>query len=422
MALRMRGMDTKHCARTSSTTMYYSHTWFAHSRYIKPTKFFTDNKIETILSSKLHNGLNNLKQTRTSANMSGVVFVTATDFVTIYPSALISSAPFSTPETTATSSIPAPSYTYSTVMASSTPSPSALPTGISSPQEQSASKPWSDHLASLMLAAVVFMTLLLLSLIGYAIYQRYRGRCHNCTANEKALAKWKSGELKVITKEMVKERESLAFKEANSLRGPRYEDLEKGVTAMSQERRTARQEALSQLTRPESAVVKPGMWERAKGIIQPKSQTQPTPPALPTPSNDRFFTVDPVPVTRPPSPSVTQLPYPESPVFGYHHSPTPRPISLAQGYDTHPFLDHAYSPPSPSMYSRPTNSQIGVNCESEAGFPNGSPDTYSEYIRGDRRDERSVPGKLNVRDKRRSRPYGGLPVPEGFEDFSLGRQ
>jgi hypothetical protein len=400
--------------------MYYSHTWFDHSRYIKPTKFFADNKIKTILNSKLYNSLNDLKQTNTSVNMSGVVFVTATDFVTIYPSAVIPSTPFSTPETTATSSIPAPSYTSSTTMASSTPSPSALPTGISSPQEQSASKPWSDHLASLMLAAVIFMALLLLSLIGYAIYQRYRGRCHNCTDNEKALAKWKSGELKVITKEMVKERESLASKEANSFRGPRYEDLEKGVTPMSQERRTARQEALAQLTRPESAVVKPGMWERAKGIIQPKSQTQPT-PALPTPSNDRFFTVDPVPVTRPPSPSVTQLPYPESPVLGYHRAPTPRPIFLTQGYDAHPFLDHAYSPPSPSMYSRPTNSQIRVDRESEERIP-VSPDTYSEYIRGDWRDEAGVPNKLNVRDKRRSRPYGGLPVPEGFEDVRLGRQ
>jgi hypothetical protein len=272
-----------------------------------------------------------------------------------------------------------------------------------------------------MLAAVIFMALLLLSLIGYAIYQRYRGRCHNCTDNEKALAKWESGELKVITKEMVKERESLASKEVNSLRGPRYEDLEKGVTPMSQERLTARQEALAQLTRPESAVVKPGMWERAKGIIQPKSQTQPTPPAIPTPSNDRFFTVDPVPITRPPSPSVTQLPYPDSPVLGYNRAPIPLPISLTQGYDTHPFLDHAYSPPSPSMYSRPTNSQIRVDRESEERVP-VSPDTYSEYIRGDRKDEASVPNKLNVRDKRRSRPYGGLPVPEGFEDVRLGRQ
>jgi hypothetical protein len=258
------------------------------------------------------------------------------------------------------------------------------------------------------------MALLLLSLIGYAIYQRYRGRCHNCNDNEKAIVKWKSGDLRVITKDMVKERESLRLQRL--IGGPAYGDLEKGVMA--------RDDALAALTRPESVVVKPNLWERA--MEYRKSKNEESPPVLPTSSSDRFFVVDPVPVTRPisvvettwpPSPvhtftSPVQPPYSTSPVHTRNSSPIHN-----QTYAAQPILDHAYSPPSPSMYSRATIGNTQVTRVSAQDMP--APYTQPEYMRDDENTQPVVPTALNVWDKRRSRAYGGLPLPEGFEDVSL---
>jgi hypothetical protein len=354
-----------------------------------------------------------------------MVIVTATDYVTVYPTTGFADHS-STPESTAiVSSIPTPislSSASHSLMTSATAPLTPLPTSISSPQEQITSKPWSANLASAALAAIIIMALLLFSLIGHAIYQRYRGRCHNCTDNEKALAKWKSGDLKVITKAMVKERGSL-----NSIGGPVYEDLEKG--AMACERPTARADALAALTRPESLVVKPKLWERAMGYMKGKNASEESAPVLPTSSSDRFFTVDPLPVTRPGSTvdttwptspvhtftSPERPPYPTSPV----HIRDPSPVR-AQPYTKHPVLDRAYSPPSPSMYSRATNGIRIVNRLSAQGVP--APHTYSEYMRNDGNTQPDVSTALNVRDKRRSRTYGGLPLPEGFVDVSLGEQ
>jgi hypothetical protein len=247
-----------------------------------------------------------------------------------------------------------------------------------------------------MLAAIIFMALLLLSIISYAIYQRFRGRCHNCTANEAQLSKWQNGDLKVITKEMVKARESL-----NSTIS--Y-DMEKGE--YQRERDTARKEALHALTRPESIVVKPSMWERAMGLMKSRSNRKPPNSLLPAiphaSSDDRFFTVE--------------------PATHVLHTPTP-PYAFNRD------LDHAYSPPSPSLYSRTTNRNIMRGGETQeehyvhgpVGHDTESPQTYSEYLRDDWKQDKSVvAGALNIREeKKRSRTYGGLPAPYGWEDIDV---
>jgi hypothetical protein len=347
-----------------------------------------------------------------------MIFVTATDYVTVYPSAAGLSTHSPTPESTANASaIPRPAPLLSaphSPIPSITALPTPLPSSISSPQEQGASQSWSADLASLTLAAVIIMALVLLGLIGYNIYQRYRGRCQNCTDNEKAIVKWKSGDLKVITKEMVKERKSL--RSQRPIGGPAYEDLEKGV--MAHERQTAREDALATLTRPESLVVKPNLWDRAMGYT--KSKNEESAPALPTSSSDRFFTIDPVPVTRPVS--EVQTTWPTSPVHTFTslvQSPYPTSPVRNLTYTAHPILDRAHSPPSPSMYSRATNGNTQVT---RASAQDGAaPYTYSEHMRDNEKTQPVVPTALNVRDKR-SWAYGGLPLSGGFEDVSLGGQ
>ncbi|OAL47662.1 hypothetical protein IQ07DRAFT_124628 [Pyrenochaeta sp. DS3sAY3a] len=70
--------------------------------------------------------------------------------------------------------------------------------------------------AAATISAIAVMALLLFSLIWYMCYLRAKGKCQTCRENEDKLEKWERGELKVITKNMVRERES-----ANA-------DLEKG--------------------------------------------------------------------------------------------------------------------------------------------------------------------------------------------------
>jgi hypothetical protein len=103
-----------------------------------------------------------------------------------------------------------------------------------------------------------------------------------------------------------------------------------------------------------------------------------------------------------------------------HRSPSP-----AARHVSHPVYDRAYSPPSPSVYSRPTNSVIGGG-EGEFEVPE-VPMRYrtGEQVRGGRGNLYSgVLGDGAARhagQKRRSRAYGGLPDPEEFGGVDVRR-
>ncbi|KAJ8112423.1 hypothetical protein OPT61_g5203 [Boeremia exigua] len=56
-----------------------------------------------------------------------------------------------------------------------------------------------------LIAAIVCALILLLALL-YFILLRFRGKCPNCSGYEDGIKKWKNGELKVITSQMVQER------------------------------------------------------------------------------------------------------------------------------------------------------------------------------------------------------------------------
>jgi hypothetical protein len=151
--------------------------------------------------------------------------------------------------------------------------------------------------------------------------------------------------VKVITKDMVKARES---KEES---GPVPEDLpdlergESGLGNWEYEREKARKEALDALTRPESVLVKPTMWERALGFVGSKNKDpEPEPEAerKTSASNDRFFTVDPV-------------------THVFRGSTTSDVHSNA----SRPSIDRGYDPSSPSLlpdmyYTRPASTSRNI--------------------------------------------------------------
>jgi hypothetical protein len=405
-----------------------------------------------------------------------VVFVTATDYVTVYtfeptytsvvlpPSTVMQ--PTQTEITSPMSSITLSSRTGSGTYMSTLRPPSVtaiplLPSEFAVPQ----SKPWSDHIASLSIAAVVLFALILFGFLAYAIYMRIRGKCPACENNEAKLRKWETGELKLITKEMVQTR----AKRSSQALASTGADVEKGeVCGYDAERQAARDAALAALTRLESVVIKSSLWDRAKGMIKGKDKSsQPAVPFLPERHvsqqtvGDRFFMVGDVESIR------------------HSHQPPLPPFPTVQ-YEPSPKHDRAYDPPSPSTYSRATNSNVGYQSTNLVPQNGGSSPTddshpfiYSTYLGEEwhprnlehheaepevpRNEGSVISSTLNInnrryqdrydvaqrimhrksvtdtelqravddvnvvegqmRRKRRSRTYGGLPHPEKFEDF-----
>jgi len=149
-----------------------------------------------------------------------------------------------------------------------------------------------------MLAAIILMTLLVLLLIGYAIWTRCRkGKCSpECEDMKAELKKYKDGDLKPITPAMVRARESIATTSTSFPHGADV-DLERGEVDDYEAQRQARHEAaLAAFSAPEP--VKPSLFARAKGLFKGKDkgkqpETIELPPTNPADedSEHRYFTV-----------------------------------------------------------------------------------------------------------------------------------
>lgn len=366
----------------------------------------------------------------------GVVFVTATDYVIVYPTVVIPETTLGQLSTMVTSYRAATSVdAVSTIMTSDSSVTSsissitgvpALPSKSTSSQPYPKTKLWDDKLASLALTIIILLVIVLLSLLVYAIYQRARGRCYNCSSNEALLYKYKTGQLKHISPTMVKDREKWMASE--SIRTGADDDLEMGHLSYAEKRDKDREEALAALNGPEP--VKSSIWDRAKGVAGiVESRAKDVAGAVKTKAKGKGKQ----PASIPPEPDAERTiggpVYTETPVESVRH--IPRPLQQVQNYDEDSYYDRAYdapsppdnvrnppSPPSPSIYSRPGASDVGGRIQDQAehyilyGPPlrDTSPDqpttTYSTY--------------LEAQKKRRSRTYGGLPNPEGFEDVDIG--
>ncbi|KAF1838964.1 hypothetical protein BDW02DRAFT_620259 [Decorospora gaudefroyi] len=203
--------------------------------------------------------------------------VVITEYTTVYPTNVaqtmstpsVSSTQTFTP--TSTGSLSAglsSSMPTSTLSFSSTPQTSAPPMPTSSatipPPPSSVplagSKYRFDHrFAYVILAAVIVLAILLISMITYLIYLRCQGKCVKCRDMQQQLDKWKSGDLKRITKANVKKRGPFN-KSATSSNASSDVDLEMGVIGGAQSERDA---ALDQL----QANRKPTFWEQAKNKV-----------------------------------------------------------------------------------------------------------------------------------------------------------
>jgi hypothetical protein len=404
----------------------------------------------------------------------GVVFVTETDYITVYPTAAMPETTLAKFSTMVTSYKPATTRSLaSSTMASDTSissrivATSSLSSTLSSatrssitaaptiPSESAAASPypkgklWDDKLATLSLTIIILLALMLLALLIYAIYQRSRRRCHSCVDNEKLLEKYKTGRIKYISPAMVKIREKSSGSggfcprsDAPPSDAPRSAspgsdaDLEKGEGDLScaekQEQGRARAEAMAKLVAPEPATLFMSPWERAKFEAHivfataknnlEKAMGKGKEPASPTAAPDTERTI---------AGSV----YSETPIQPVRRTYPPHPLRQVQTHPSDPWLDRAYdppsppnvqnppSPPSPSIYSRPGLSDVGRQNQ----YRNQQQEQEQHYVPSGPVLHKSsptlpatmYPAYLESQKKRRSGTYGGLPQPEDFEEIDI---
>jgi hypothetical protein len=300
------------------------------------------------------------------AGLGDFVVVIATEYTTVYPS-----APAPTQFTTL--SIPSPSIVQSSTtlgsfsakciiasssgLISSMPMPTSpsivthtssmtgfppLPSCFERPNPQPQSQGYNNgnnKTPELALTAVILMTVAFLTLLGYAIFQRCRGKCENCAAHKDELC---------------------ALNSRNSHPGARNfqaptstnvePDLEKGVIADDEreKERTATLAALESNSR-----FKP-LWNRAKGMVASNSKAK----EPRTRSNDRFFITDPpvesTSTARPPT-AQSLNPAVERPAHAHPSGATERPFPCCSDA-----LEPSLRPPS-SIYSRTVDTNVSRN-------------------------------------------------------------
>lgn len=354
-----------------------------------------------------------------TAYAGGLIIDTETDYVTLYPSVVksftvdlsslttltVASPTLPTSATLVRSgtaaSISCSDATSSPMLTSSAQSSmttmSVFPSSTAAPEHQVKSdhKVWNDRMASLSLAAIILVVLLLLSLMVYAIYQRIRGKCHKCQDNERQIEKYKNGELKRVSPDMVKSR-GLAQTPSNWT--PADRDIE-----------------LGNLNEP-PIPAKVSIWDRAKGAFKLKAHDKNNQVRSSAPNEEH--NIDGCPI------------YAETDAVFTHRSSLPAapPPPQARDYDSDSYLNNAYSPSSPSIYSRPGASDVSPPQEqyprddlSHGGIPDDHQSTtysaYLENIWGPRNDVNAAENQ--TRTQYRSRTYGGLPHPEDFDDVDF---
>lgn len=214
------------------------------------------------------------------------VIVTETDYVTVTPTAvtlptsLLTDLTLSSDATTSSylasmsstrASAPmiqqeSPTMHTSSSMPTSHTSLPALPSEFASPIKH---KPrFNDTFAIIVLTAVIILGLVLFGMIGYMIYLRCKGQCVKCKTMEEQLAKWERGDLKCITREMVRKRE-------NGNREPSPEaivDLEKGADSTARDHQGDTRRIAPAADVQGKKITRP-FWNRAMGLVNAAKET-----------------------------------------------------------------------------------------------------------------------------------------------------
>ncbi|KAB2105026.1 hypothetical protein AG0111_0g6461 [Alternaria gaisen] len=251
--------------------------------------------------------------------------VYATDFVqaTITPSV---SSISSLATTTATSS---PAALRSNVLQStiSTSLPASSETAIPVAPEPK----FNDTFAHVSLAAIITLAVLQIAMVAYLVYLRFKGECLHCRDLQQQLRKWKSGELKPITPQMVWRRDALN-KVASASNPSSNFDVELGFVAHEMSRAPTPIQFETDK--------KPALFQKARTKVSRKDKSPiHTPDPLPDGGVDRFFTVDPDAPINNPEPSrrttalLPQTRHNAGNLYATRNSPYPNSSTYSQDID-----------------------------------------------------------------------------------------
>jgi hypothetical protein len=138
---------------------------------------------------------------------------------------------------------------------------------------------FNDTFAIATLTALIALAILLIIMVSYLIYLRLKGECIHCRDLQQQLAKWKSGDLKRITPQMVWQREALNKK--TSCSNPFTDvDTEMGVVG----RGMSRAPTVASL----EADKKPSLYQKVKDKMSRRGKSPTRTPDFPSHDIDRF--------------------------------------------------------------------------------------------------------------------------------------
>lgn len=146
-------------------------------------------------------------------SIAQVKVVVLTEYTTVYPTDVAQatfepSASLTTAvslSTSPNSKIPEPTISISSAVPSQTSRPTSSPTVILLGQKRQ----FNDTSVIVILSLFILFAILLIAMVGYLIFMRFKGKCSSCRDLQEQILKWESGELKCITPHMIMERDML---------------------------------------------------------------------------------------------------------------------------------------------------------------------------------------------------------------------
>ncbi|KAF7678996.1 sugar transporter stl1 [Alternaria burnsii] len=260
--------------------------------------------------------------------------VYATDFVqaTITPS-VSSTSTLTTTTATSSSAALRSNVLQSTISTSSmvVPSQTLLPASSETAIPVAPEPKFNDTFAYVSLAAIITLAVLQIAMVTYLVYLRFKGECLHCHDLQQQLRKWKSGELKPITPQMVWRRDALN-KVASASNPSSNLDVELGFVAHE----------MSRAPTPIQFEIdnKPTLFQKARAKVSRKDKSSiHMPDPLPDDGVDRFFTVNPDAPINNPEPSrrttalLPQTTYNAGNLYATRNSPYPTSSIYSQDID-----------------------------------------------------------------------------------------
>ncbi|CAN9361551.1 unnamed protein product [Alternaria alternata] len=260
--------------------------------------------------------------------------VYATDFVqaTITPSVSSTSILAATTATSSSAALRS-NVLQSTISTSSmvAPSQTSLPASSETAIAVAPKPKFNDTFAYVSLAAIITLAVLQIAMVAYLVYLRFKGECLHCRDLQQQLRKWKSGELKPITPQMVWRRDALNKVASASIPSSDL-DVELGFVAHEMSRAPTPNQFETDK--------KPTLFQKARAKVSRKDKSPiHTPDPLPDDGVDRFFTVDPDAPINNPEPSrrttalLPQTTYNAGNLYATRNSPYPISSMYSQDID-----------------------------------------------------------------------------------------